>query len=148
MIEHLWSVLCVRAIVDRDLNSLSLIDVIEQLSVNAPIPKPGEPGFVNMGLTVASLWRRTDLNKQALGECSVVLRFPDGTEQPLPVNLVIDLKRYERMRTLGRLNGVPVGEPGTYRFLVRFKPNGEDKWTEVASLPMEVVFQEAIPPTA
>jgi hypothetical protein len=38
MVEHIWTVLCSHAVVDKDTNNVSLHNVIEQVNVKGTIP--------------------------------------------------------------------------------------------------------------
>lgn len=143
MIEHLWSVLCTRAIVDRQTNSLSLVDVLEQIQIDAPPPKAGEVGLVPMQHVVATLLRRSELTQPAEGQMSLLVQAPDGTtilDQTRPANLM----EHERLRVLTALRDFPVKSPGTYRFIVKLRCKDEPEWQQVASIPFEVVFR--VPP--
>jgi len=43
MLEHIWSVLCSRSVIDSETNNVSIQDVIEQITINA---EPAENGFL------------------------------------------------------------------------------------------------------
>ena len=59
MIEHIWSVLCSRSVIDSETNNVSIQDVIEHIIINA---EPTENGLalssmLNQRKTVFYLFR-------------------------------------------------------------------------------------------
>ena len=57
MIDHIWTVICSRAVIDQRSRNVSIQSVVEQLNINA-VP---EPDFVlNIKLEAVSFWVRTD----------------------------------------------------------------------------------------
>jgi len=142
MIEHIWSVVCGRAIVDQQTNSLTLVDVMEQLEIGAPPPSEGERGVLPMQVIVATLWRQKELGTPAKGAYSLELKAPDDTEMFKQISDV-DLTAHNRLRTFNAINGIPILGPGTYRFQIRLRLDGQEDWIEVSSLPLEVVYVQA-----
>ena len=53
MIHHVWTVLCSRALIDRDSNNISIHNVLEQLNIAAP-PQPDLA--LNIHFEILSLW--------------------------------------------------------------------------------------------
>ena len=60
MIDHVWTVLCSHAVIDRDSNSVSLLDVIEQLNIG---DEPSPEGRIISSLDLMTLWAREDIDR-------------------------------------------------------------------------------------
>ncbi len=136
MIEHIWTLLCSQAIIDRDSNNLSLFNVIEQINIE------GEPQLgrvAPVGLEVVSLWVRSDLNTPGRGHARLTFVSPTGTRIK-SVEDELDLTKCERLRTRRLFAGLELSEPGQYTFKLELLNDGENRWREVASVPLKVVF--------
>ena len=136
MIEHIWTVLCSRAIVDADSNNLSLINVIEQININDE-PKPD--GFIPIPFEVVSYWSRIEVDKPANGQVNITLISPSG--KLINTNEVpLDLKNFQRERQRVSYPGIPASEPGRYVFHIEFRDESEQQWHEVANVPLTIIF--------
>lgn len=140
MIEHIWTVVCSRAVVDQRSNNISLENIIEQVSVaGAPAPGTG----LRFPLDVMSLWTRADLSEPDQGQGRLRFLSPSGetiAEREFEINVSGDIKRY---RANIHLEGLPLKGEGQYTFHTDFWDGSE--WREVASIPLEIVFE---PPRA
>ena len=70
MAEHLWSVLCGRAVIDKYTSTLSIFDVREAITVGVPEEAP-QPIIVPIPITMASLWLRSETD---IGETGTKVR--------------------------------------------------------------------------
>ena len=130
--DHVWSVLCLKASIDRETNNISLFDVLEQVRVHPPLEREGAVG----PLELISLWTRS-AGYPERGQARVSLRGPSGHIQFQQIQ-EIDLREYRRMRARLRVVVMPIEGPGTYVFSVEVpRPNSED-WTEIAKIPLDV----------
>jgi len=141
MIGHAWTVICEKAIIDQASNNISL-DVMEQIMIQGPpIPEDQERIFVPAPLTVASLWYRENPDKPCRGRARIKTISPGGEELGV-FEIDIDLTKAKRTRTICKMNGLPInkGENGSYSFILELEQ--EDKWHEVANVPLEVRLEE------
>src|SRR3990172_3519864 len=136
MIEHIWSVLCSRSVIDSETNNVSIQDVIEQITINA---EPTEDGFLPFPLELITLWGRKEIDRPARGIERVSFVTPSGKHTIISESK-IDLSKAERHRQRVRFPGLPIGEAGRHYFRVEFKENG-DQYREVAAVPLTVQFQ-------
>lgn len=136
MLEHIWSVLCSRSVIDSETNNVSIQDVIEQITINA---EPAENGFLPFPLELITLWGRKEFNEPSKGSERVIFESPSGKSE-IVSEAVIDLTKVERHRHRVRFPGLPVSETGKYYFKVETK-NGDNEWREVSAIPLKVVFQ-------
>jgi hypothetical protein len=138
MINHIWSVLCESSIVDQDSKLISLINVLEEITV------PDEPApnkVLQVIVSLATLWARSDLNTPEKGFARINFTSPAG-EVLQSLDQIIDLTKYERLRSRGQFVGLKLPDPGMYFFYVEFRANERSKWNKVAKIPFKVVFKK------
>jgi hypothetical protein len=136
MIEHIWSVLCSRSVIDYETNNVSIQDIIEQITINA---EPTENGFLPIPMELITLWGRKKIDKPATGTERVSFVTPSGKSTIISESK-IDLSKVERHRQRVRFPGLPISEAGRHYFRVEFKENG-DQYHEVVAIPLAVQFQ-------
>lgn len=139
MIDHVWSVLCSHAVIDRDTNNVSIHNVLEQLNIaGEPTPDVAIP----VVFEIVTLWARTTPATAAQGMARVTMIDPQGNSTTISA-LKINLSETERTRhrVIGR--GLPASQPGRYRFRVDMQLEGEIEWHRVAVVPLTVVFTPA-----
>lgn len=137
MIDHVWTVVCSSAVIDRETNNISIHNVIERLIIHA---EPAPDGRLPMQLHVASLWARSDFERPARGMARATLITPLGLRKNRP-EFAINLTEYLRARTIWKLESLPVPGSGRYIFRIDFKPEGGKRWKRVAAVPVEVIFE-------
>lgn len=135
MIEHIWTLICSNAIVDRDTNNVSIFNILEQVT----IPKNAiNNQVIAVGIELITLWVRSDLSKPAKGKSQINLVAPNG-EVTKSVDSEIDLSKFERLRSRVFFQGLPYNGEGIYRFIVLYKVDDEKDWEQVASIPLKMV---------
>jgi hypothetical protein len=138
MINHIWSVLCERSILDEDTKLISMINVLEEITI------PDEPAPDKVLPIVASLvtlWTRSDIKIPAQGFARYKFTSPSG-EVLQSLEQIIDLTKYERLRSRGQFAGLKLPETGLYYFEVEFRENAQVKWKRVTKVPLKVVFKK------
>ncbi len=136
MIEHVWTVLCSRSVIDIETNNVSIQDVIEQISINA---EPKSDGFLPFPLELITLWERKESDKPVEGTERVTFVTPSGISKVV-FDAKIDLSAVERRRNKVKFPGLPLSETGRYYFKIEIREN-DNEWHEVASIPLTVIFQ-------
>lgn len=136
MIEHIWSVLCSRSVIDAETNNVSIQDVIEQITINA---KPEKNGFLPFPMELITLWGRDANNKPSKGLERVTFVAPSGKYE-IVSEVEINLAKAERHRQRTRFPGLPIGEAGRYYFKIETKNDSND-WKQVSVIPLQVAFQ-------
>ena len=136
MIEHIWSVLCSRSVVDSETNNVSIQNVIEQIIIQA---EPQENGFLPIELELITLWGKDEPKEVAEGEERVTFITPSGKSEIIS-ETKIDLTKVERRRQRIKLPGLPLSEAGKYYFKVEVK-NKNKEWEKVSAIPLKIEFQ-------
>jgi hypothetical protein len=133
MIDFVWAVLCSRSIIDQGTNNLSLIDVIEQISLSPDTPIP-----INIPLSfeVVTLWSRGDLEQSSKGWTRVTVYRPSNIEI-LKNEFEIDLSSFKRFRHRLGIRGLSIEELGKYIFQIELRDE-DSEFQVVARLPLEI----------
>ena len=149
MADHVWTVLCTQAIVEAGSNQISLIAIVEDVSIHASeeqvrrtILEAGtkDPTSVAIGPTMelVTYWVRSNYAEPELGSARIAIQTPSGEFRPWQ-ELPLDLQAKAGWRIRVKLPGVPMLS-GLYRFWVQQK-TGSDQWDTVAKIPFTVDFQ-------
>jgi hypothetical protein len=136
MIEHIWSVLCSRSVIDSETNNVSIQNVVEQIVIQA---EPQENGFLPIELELITLWGKDEPKEVVEGAGRVTFITPSGKSDVIS-DEKIDLTKAERHRQRIKLPGLPVSEAGKYYFKVEVK-NKDGEWKQVSAIPLKIEFQ-------
>lgn len=139
MIEHGWTVVCNRCIVDPSTNNASLMEVFEQANVEGSVQFPV---VAPLQLDIVTAWHRSDPERGERGTGRFRMINPDGTALAA-TEYAIDLTHFFRSRAIGRLAGLPLAALGRYFFQVEIRV-GEHDWREVAKIPFHVASVEGL----
>lgn len=137
MIDHVWTVICSRSVIDRRTNNISLQNVLEQLTVTGD-PETG--ALVPERLDAASFWTRAEPDVPCQGRMRLSFQAPSGKVFG-PSELPIDLSQHERHRTQVCFRALPAEEPGRHYFYVDLQNEGQSEWHRVAAIPLTILFK-------
>lgn len=136
MINHIWTVLCSKSITDQESNNISLLEVLEQLTIAGP----PTPGVVPVRFEVVTLWGRSDTDQPSRGHARLLFLTPSDTVTGEHEH-DIDLSVYQRTRNRTLMTGLPVQETGRHHFRVQLRDEGETEWRDVADIPLQVSLE-------
>jgi len=136
--NHVWTVICSRAVIDRDSNNVSLQNILEVLSIKEA-PKP--QGVLPIELDVVTLWIRESILEPEIGYSRTRFLSPSGKTLG-EFESKVDLTEHERSRAKLILQGLPLREEGLYTFRVDMKKTEEGRWRKVAEIPLKVDFTQ------
>jgi hypothetical protein len=142
MIQHAWTVLCTKCIVDPESRNATLVEVLDQLNVPTP---PGFPIIVPIQMDLVTAWFRGNPDVPERGTGRISLLMPDGSSTAAQ-EYVIDMTEFPRSRTITRSGGIIINGAGTYSFRVEVRDDGTADWRLAASLPLSVVLIEIAQP--
>src|SRR6266496_2777341 len=98
MIEHAWSVLCSKSTIDAETNNISLIEVLEQISIATGPPAAGTEGLIPLRVELVTLWMRAQPDQPGHGRGRVSFVRPSGTMTESIQEFDIPLQTTQRMR--------------------------------------------------
>ena len=134
MIEHIWSVVCERTILDRDSNLISIINSLEELGIEGPLEKKR---ILRVPIEIVSFWVRSDIAVPVKGLARYRFVSPSG-DNVKDQNIDLDLSDFERLRTRVQFLNLNFPEPGIYHFQVAYRKNKKSSWKTVASIPLKI----------
>jgi hypothetical protein len=138
MAKHIWTVLCRRAITDRILNIVSLIDVIEEIAVAShPALSDTKWSALPLEAVLVSFWERSSAMAPELCQLRIQILSPTGEIHPQLLLSNIDLTEAMRARISLGLGGMPIHGFGTHKFVVSMRKSDNDAWGEVVQLPLD-----------
>lgn len=143
MIRHVWSVLCRNSSIDRDANSLSLFDVLEEMTSLEPIT---EPRTAPIQFQMVTLWARTNPTEPTRARTRVFALNPGEEEEPRDAVIIqVDLTQHSRLRQRINFGGLRILRAGVKEFRIQVE-NDEGNWVTVASVPLEIKAPETPAP--
>ena len=134
--RHVWTVICSRAVVDRESNNVTLQNVLESIKISAT---PKEDGVLPLSMSVVSFWVRSEQHEERTGTFNLSFVSPSGKTLG-EVDGDIDLSANERLRTIIQLQSLALPESGIYHFILRSKSKGAKRARRVAYIPLDVQF--------
>jgi len=136
MINHIWSVLCRESIIDIDSNTISLINVVEELIVDlkpdVKLPM-GEKLNINVNYEVVSMWSRDSFDDRAIG-LKIELINPDKSVVNEFTHKAVFPEKTIRLRTRIKVQGLTVTVAGVYYIQVLYRHSDSEKFKTVARL--------------
>src|SRR3990172_12916422 len=135
MIDHVWTVLCSRSVIDIETNNVSIQDVIEKLNI------PGDPkpdGLLAIPFEIISLWARSDPKHPDQGVERIAFITPSG-KSTVVAESPINLSAAERHRNRVKFPGLPIAEEGRHFFQIEFKLD-DGEWIKATPLPLSILF--------
>jgi hypothetical protein len=144
MAEHIWTVLCRRAVVDRFTNSASMFDALEELNFIPAEPLPDKWSQLPIEAVLISFVIRSNVAVPERVRLKIEVVGPNGDVHEKRITGEIDLTDHLRGRTLIQLGSLPFRAFGIHKFVVYLEqePNA---WTEVAEIPLDLKLNENAP---
>ncbi len=140
MISHVWTVICSRSVIDEESKNISLMDIVEQVTISAESAKQKET-LLPLPFEVVTLWAREAASGKSETEARLRLLSPENKEIHHQ-SYRVDLQDHPRMRTRIRVPGLPFLGAGIYTFCVDLRRQDGETWREVAHIPLQVQIEE------
>lgn len=141
MARHVWSVLCERALFEQGTQNVSLIGVIEELSLEGALPT--ERVDLPLRASFVSYWTRDTYEATERGHSRLRLISPTNEVLVEGRPLNVDLEGSTRAQTVSLFEMLPLQGEGTYQFAVDYRRQQESEWTERTRIPLEVRCEPA-----
>ena len=141
MITHVWSVLCSRSVIDTESNNITLVEILEQITLQGLPPTQGDrEGVVPIHVELVTLWSRTRIDQPGQSRARTTFIRPSGPLTESVQEYPIDLREHRRLRQRTRLAGLTIREPGFHAFRVEYLDLARNEWSTVAEIPLEVAI--------
>lgn len=139
MIDHIWSILCSNTAIDYETNSVSIFNVIEQITIIADAQLEIQ---LPISFELISLWSRSDEKHPCKGRMRAVFCNHNGDRKD-QAELDIDLGNVLFFRTRIKMNGIDLHGAGIYKFLIELQQEDENEWEQVSVQPVSVIFKSS-----
>lgn len=137
--KQTWSILCGRAVVDKETNLLSLIDLIEQIHISLDgKPEDASVVIIPIQIVLASLWERDEKEPPAMLRLRVTGIAPEN-KVFFESDQEADLLNHKRFRCLFQVKQLPFMGSGKYEFATDVFDTEANEWQRVSSNAVEVV---------
>ncbi|HQU07870.1 MAG: hypothetical protein B7X04_02255 [Parcubacteria group bacterium 21-54-25] len=121
-LKNLWTIATISSAIDKDNNTLSLFDILEELTLQVSGSMP-ERTVIPVNHHLLSLWEREETGTPLTLKFKVVLRDPIGNILHENQAEVVMQAPHKRARFRAQFNGFPVSVPGIYRYeIVSLEP--------------------------
>lgn len=144
-IKCLWSHIVGSTSVDIITNSLSLFNIIEEISgeIKAPLDEINKDVMLPFSYEIISLWQRLGgSNKEIKQKVKIELKSPEDKEvQFFEYDLVMPQDK-ERMRFRTNINGIKFAGNGEYKILIKIK--NKDGYEEMSCTQFNMNIKKAI----
>lgn len=137
MADHRWSLLCRRGIIDKYTNTLSLIEVIDEVEGAFAEPMPEQVG-VGLDCHLVTVWTRSQKEKPERFWQTITITAPTGETYPTEVKLEGNLEKHQRTRLLAGISAIRFSGPGTYVFKIYHSRSEKSRGKLVSQVPLEI----------
>lgn len=149
MLNHIWSVLCRRVIIDSSTNNLTISDVLEELTVDVKTERqdttPIKQINIPLEFEVVSFWKKEGIAKSHIkAACQVEVMNPEGKKTKDFLQVIDMPSGMKRLRTMLKVMGFVVENSGEYILKVSVKEEGDKIYKTVAELPLIVNINRQI----
>jgi|SRR6266487_5906601 len=142
--EHVWSLLCSKAIIDQQTKMVSLIEALDAIEVSGQFPEvdPNNPPNIGpVSIQIVSFWYRSAIDKPETGKYRVKLIGPNERSygpKKNEIEVEVNLINHPASHAILGVPALPYVGLGTYYFEVEKKSEGESSWSPAARLPLLV----------
>jgi hypothetical protein len=115
-----WAILCERAIAEAQANTVSLVCILENITLAGVPPADLKNVGVPFRFYVVQQWVRTKSQISEMVEGRVVLKSPDG-KQLGHMDYQVDLRKTPAARVISQIPAFPYAGVGVYKVQVQIK---------------------------
>jgi len=145
-IKHLWSIICSYSVIDRDTNNISLVNLIDTLSVTVEPTKKQEEEkkgrgwyLVPITLQLISFFRKKTRDRDVSFDTQINIINPDGKIIGVSITGTLAFpQKLVNLRARYIISGFPVDKGGTYHVQLRVRETAAKDFVEVARVPIDV----------
>jgi hypothetical protein len=139
--KNIWSAIFTKAVVDSATNSLSLLDCVDEITVNfsnaEDLSRPKKS--IPISLAIISLWINEDVSKKIKFEYVIEIIDPQNKTIGEFSNTAVFENGKKRLRTMTQTNGMDLTSEGEYMITVKYKA-GDGEFITVSKIPLDIKF--------
>jgi hypothetical protein len=142
-IKNIWTIVCKNSSVDKNSNSLSIFNILEEIQLtknpNVPVPKEGIMPAAPLAYEIITLWsRETKSDNELTANMQTELLDPTNKVLQSNVSEIKFEKDKSRLRIIVKALGLPITTGGTYHFRVSLKKAADKEYKYVSQVSLEV----------
>lgn len=145
MAEHIWSVLCEKMLTEPETNVVSLISIVETITIEQKLEDVEQEMKDAIGLgypmLLISWWVRSDKDKGEAFELRARWKSPRGKEIPVGEAQRFSLEGIVGARIKFKLPGIPWDGAGVYWLHVDERDEGK-RWSAAARIRVQLDVQD------
>jgi hypothetical protein len=135
--KHLWTILCKDTTLDRDTNLISMINIVEGVTMQAEIVGKENMGImINLKMVSRIVFKKEKKDREMIFRVSMIT--PDG-KKILPGNEGRSVEipsNKDNLRLIDNVEAIPFAGFGEYNFVFEIKQG--DKFKEVYKTPLKL----------
>lgn len=126
MISCVWAMLCLRSIVSQSTNNVSLIEVLDDITIQPP-PDSEEQPFQPINFDFVMYWKIQNDNQEDDYRFRFRIVAPSG-KVLLESEQVVDFTKFPKPIMVYSFSGLPIAGSGSYEFQIQIPNNSETEW--------------------
>jgi hypothetical protein len=137
--EHVWSVLCSRAIRDESNKMVSLMDCLDRIEIAGEVPPVNvdQPNMIGpLSLYLVSYWYRTNISEPETGTFRATLVGPNGIVSKRVMESAVPLLEGPSVNSIVNIGVIEFFGWGYYFFEVHMQ-SADGQFIRVARLPLD-----------
>ncbi|MFC1622788.1 hypothetical protein ACFL16_00140 [Patescibacteria group bacterium] len=138
--QHIWSVLCRKSIIDSETNLLSMLDSFEELTVDLAKNYKGESINIPLEFELVSYWVTEKQEGPESQKVLIELKNPQNEVIKKFDQLIKLKKNNQRLRACLRIKGIGLTGEGKYVIQVKHKGEKSKNYKKVSEIPFYVKF--------
>ncbi len=135
--RHVWTVICMQSVIDRDSNNLSLIEVLEQFQLVPPAGVKPTDCRMPFNMQWVTLWSRSEGEEPSKHRARDTVLAPSG-KRLFRREYEVDLVGTPRNRVRRGLVGLRLPESGEYLFVTEHRTESRQSWKKASVVPIQV----------
>jgi len=146
MADHVWTVLCRRAVLDRFDNTVSMFDTIEEIKFETEkaLPPAHEWSQFPIQVMLVTFLVRSDLAIPEQSRLKIEMFSPQNETYEAPTIIEVDLIEHLKSRHFTLLKSLPFKGRGQHRFVISLECS-DGTWERVAEVPVMVEGKQKDP---
>ena len=147
MMQHLWSVLSKKSIIDSSSNSISILEVVDAFKIDITVPKNLDEIkniSVPLEFELTSLWYRESSEGEYSFDFKIELQDPSNKKISKFENVLVFPNGKKRLRSQLKIQGLPINDSGVYKFLISFKDKKMKAFQNALELPIDIILNKKI----
>ncbi|PIT93233.1 MAG: hypothetical protein COU06_01050 [Candidatus Harrisonbacteria bacterium CG10_big_fil_rev_8_21_14_0_10_38_8] len=143
-IEHVWTILCDKSVIDKETNNISLFNLIETLTLN-PEKKQFKSLSVDVNLQLVTRIKRPLGVTKGIKNIYIKVDFLSPKKESklsFEKEFTISQKDITNLRIVNNIKNIIVEKEGEYEFVVSVKEIRNEDYEKIGRYPLSIVISK------